>query len=389
MLDFEFFNPTRIVFGKDRLPELHRLVPEKIKILILYGGGSAKKYGTLDKVTRALPGREIFEFGGIEPNPKYTTLVSALEIIRREKIGFLLAVGGGSVIDGTKFVSLASHYEGNPEDLLTHGFDPVPVRQALPIGTVVTLSGTGSEMNSTCVISRSDSKYVLFSHLAFPRFSILDPTLTFTLPANQVANGVIDAFVHALEQYMTCPAEARLQDRMAEGILRTLVEVGKKTIDHPTDYDARANLVWCAANALNGLIGAGVPHDWTSHMIGQELTTLFGIDHAKTLAVLLPSVWTLLKEQKKDKLLQYASRVWDITRGDDARRVELAIEKTRLFFEELGVPTRLGAYGVRREQIDDIVKVLALRGLTALSETGAVTLDVSRKILEDAFGDGP
>jgi len=385
MLNFDFYNPTHIVFGKDRLAELDNLVPKKAKVLILYGGGSVKKYGTLEKVIKALPGRELKEFGGIEPNPKFTTLMKAVEVVNEENIDFLLAVGGGSVMDGTKFIALAAHADGNAEDLLSHGFQPVPVTTALPLGTVVTLPATGSEMNNGGVISHNGGKFPVFSPLAFPKFSILDPTLTYSLPATQVANGIIDTFIHTVEQYVTLPAEGRFQDRTAEGILRTLIEIGKKTIDEPTDYDARANLVWCATNALNGLIGAGVPQDWTTHMIGHELTALFGIDHGKTLAILQPSIWTIRKDQKREKLLQYAARVWHITEGDEESRITLAIDKTRAFFEELGVSTRLSSYGVTEDRIEDIINALEAHGLTALSETGEVTLDVSRQILKDAM----
>jgi len=388
MLNFNYYNPTHIVFGKNRLRELNKFVPENVKVLILYGGGSVKRFGTLEKVMKVLARREVVEFGGIEPNPKYSTLMKAVEVVKKEKVEFLLAVGGGSVMDGTKFVALAAGYEGNPEKLLSYGFRPVPVKSALPIGTVVTLPATGSEMNSGGVISHNGGKFPVFSPLSFPKFSILDPTLTFTLPAIQVANGIIDTFIHTVEQYVTYPAEGRFQDRTAEGILRTLIEVGKKTIDDPMDYDARANLVWCATNALNGLIGAGVPQDWTTHMIGHELTAMFGIDHGQTLAILQPSIWKVRKEQKRDKLLQYAERVWDITEGDEDSRIHLAIEKTRAFFEDLGVSTRLSSYGVTKEKIDDILKALETHKLTKLSESGDVTLDVSRKILEDALGVG-
>jgi NADP-dependent alcohol dehydrogenase len=385
MLTFDFYNPTRIVFGKDRLKELNKLIPAEAKVLVLYGGGSVKKFGTLDKVRQALGERKVIEFGGIEPNPRFSTLMQAVEVVKREAIDFLLAVGGGSVMDGTKFITLASAYDGNAEDLLRCGFKPVPLTSALPIGTVVTLPATGSEMNSGGVISHQGGKYPVFSPLAFPQFSLLDPTLTFTLPPTQVANGVIDTFIHTVEQYVTIPAEGRFQDRTAEGILRTLIEIGKKTIDQPTDFDARANLMWCATNALNGLIGAGVPQDWSTHMIGHELTAMFGIDHAKTLAIVQPAVWTVRKEQKRAKLLQYAERVWDITEGEETTRIDQAIEKTRGFFEGLGVPTRLGAYGVTAEKIDDLVAALEKHGMTRLGETGEVTLEVSRRILEAAL----
>ena len=385
MLNFNYYNPTHIVFGKDRLAELDKLVPKDKKILILYGGGSVKKFGTLEKVITALPGREISEFGGIEPNPKFETLMKAVDVVKKENIEFLLAVGGGSVMDGTKFVALASNYDGKAEELLTHGFLPVPVKTAIPLGTVVTLPATGSEMNSGGVISYNGGKFPVFSPLVFPVFSFLDPTLTYTLPSIQVANGVVDTFIHTVEQYVTYPAEAGFQDRTAEGILKTLIEVGKKTIDNPTDYDARANLVWCATNALNGLIGSGVPQDWTTHMIGHELTALFGIDHGQTLAILQPSIWKIRKEQKRAKLLQYAARVWHLTSGDEDDRIDKAIEKTRAFFEELGISTRLSSYGVTPDRVDDVVNALEKHGMTALSETGDVTPDVCRLILEEAM----
>ncbi|MEF9959542.1 MAG: iron-containing alcohol dehydrogenase [Niameybacter sp.] len=386
MLNFNFYNPTHIVFGKDTLQQLNELVPQDARVLVLYGGGSVQRFGTLDKVKGFLEGRAVFEFGGIEPNPKYDTLMKAVEIVKAEKINFLLAVGGGSVMDGTKFVSIASTYEGeNAEALFSYGTVPESVAKCLPIGTVVTLPATGSEMNNGGVITSRLGKLAIFSPKAFPVFSILDPELTYTLPATQVANGVVDTFIHTVEQYVTLPTEARFQDRTAEGILQTLIEIGRKTIDEPTDYDARANLVWCATMGLNGLIGAGVPQDWTTHMIGHEITALYGIDHGKTLAVLQPSIWNVRRTQKQAKLLQYAERVWGITEGDADTRINQAIDKTRAFFESLGIGTHLSDYGVKPEGINDIVVALEKHGMTGLSETGDVTLEVSRQILEGAM----
>ena len=385
MYNFEFHNPTRIVFGKDRLKELNRLVPDKAKVLICFGGGSVKQFGTLDKVREALGNRRLVEFGGIEPNPRYSTLMRAVETVRAEQIDFLLAVGGGSVMDGTKFIALAAHYAGNGEDILSGKAKPAQLSSAVALGTVVTLPATGSEMNSGGVISHQGGKFVFFSPHVFPQFSILDPILTFTLPPTQVANGVIDTFIHTVEQYVTLPAEGRFQDRTAEGILRTLIEIGPATVANPTEYDSRANLMWCATNALNGLIGAGVPQDWTTHMIGHELTALFGIDHAKTLAILQPAVWTVRKEQKRAKLLQYAERVWDLRQGSEDSRIDEAIARTRSFFEELGVSTRLGTYGVTADRVDDVVRALEAHGMTALGEKREVTPEVSRRILQEAL----
>jgi len=344
MLNFSFHNPTRIVFGKGQLQELDTLVPSDARVLVTYGGGSAKRTGVLDRVKRELAksGRVVFEFGGVEPNPQFATLMKAVEIVRKENVDFLLAVGGGSVMDGVKFIALAARpgeFMGRELELLKPGRPQVPVDTALPLGTVVTLPATGSEMNCGAVISNGEDKVVIKSPLVFPRFSILDPELTFTLPEKQVANGVVDTFVHVVEQYMTYPVEGRLQDRFAEGILHTLIEVGGKTINEPADYDARANLVWCATMGLNGLIGAGAPQDWATHMISHELTALHGVPHGRGLAAILPGVWRVRKEQKGAKLLQYAERIWNIVDGSDDERIEQAILKTEEFFHGLGVKT--------------------------------------------------
>jgi NADP-dependent alcohol dehydrogenase len=387
MLDFDYYNPTRIVFGKDRLESIDKYVPANANVLITYGGGSAKKSGLIDKVKTVLGNRKVYEFGGIEPNPRYETLVKAVEIVRNKNIDFLLAIGGGSVIDGTKFITLASSYDGDSHDLLKYGFVPIPldvVGKTIAFGTVLTLPATGSEMNNGAVISYEHGKYPVLSELAFPKFSILDPTLTFTLPKIQVANGVIDAFVHVTEQYLTYPVDARVQDRIAEGILQTLIEIGQTTVAEPENYDARANHVWSATVALNGIVGAGVPVDWATHMIGHELTALFGIDHGQTLAIVLPSLLEVRREQKRAKLLQYAESVWHIESGSEEEKVDLAIQKTREFFESLGVKTRLSQYGVGVDQIPVIVEQLKAHGLTALSETQDLTLDISQKILEGA-----
>ncbi|MDX1281401.1 iron-containing alcohol dehydrogenase [Shewanella colwelliana] len=387
MLNFDYRNPTHIVFGKERLAELDQLIPADARVLVTYGGGSVKRFGTLDKVLSALGGRTVFEFGGIEANPKYETLMQATELARKESIDFLLAVGGGSVMDGTKFIALATKFEGDTSSLLFHGFAPVPVdaKDVLPLGTVATLPATGSEMNAFGVVSYQGGKFPVNHPSIYPTFSMLDPTLTFSLPKIQVANGVVDAFVHVLEQYATYPVDGRVQDRTAEGIMRTLIEIGPITVAEPENYQARANLMWSATSALNGMIGAGVPFDWTTHMIGHELTALFHIDHAQTLAALLPSVWRVRKTQKHAKLLQYAERVWDITDGDEESRVEQAIAKTEAFFQQVGLKTRLRDYDIAKEQIDDILNALEAHGMTALSESGDLGLDVSREILEKAW----
>lgn len=385
MNQFNFYNPTKIIFGRDRFNELNHLVPKDAKVLVLYGGGSVKKFGTLDRVLAALPNREILEFGGIEANPRYETLMKAVDVVRAEKIDFLLAVGGGSVIDGTKFIALASYYEGDGLDLLRDRSITANLKQALPLAAVLTLAATGSEMNRGGVVSSPIGKLGFGNDLVFPKFSLVDPSLTFTLPETQVANGVVDTFVHVMEQYMTYPAEGRFQDRTSEGILKTLIEIGRATIDNPTDYDLRANLVWCATMGLNGLIGAGVPQDWATHRIGHELTALFGIDHAKTLAIIMPSLWNIMRDTKREKLLQYGERVLNITTGSEEDRIDQIIETTRQFFESLGIKTRLSDYGIGADQIDSILAALELHHMTSLGERGEITLEISRKILEGAL----
>jgi len=388
MYNFDFYNPTRIFFGKDRLNALNSQIPADARVLITYGGGSAKKSGLMDQVKAELGTRYVTEFGGIEPNPRYTTLMKAAGVVRTENIDFILAVGGGSVIDGTKFICLATHYPGDATNLLRFGFRRITLNEVpkvVPFGTVLTLPATGSEMNNGAVVSHENGKFPVMSELTFPQFSILDPTYTYTLPRIQVANGVIDAFVHTTEQYLTFPVDARIQDRMAEGILQTLIEIGQAAIDEPNNYEVRANLVWSATMALNGLIGTGVPQDWATHMIGHELTALFGIDHAQTLAIVCPSLLEVRKEKKRAKLKQYAERVWHLTTGTEDEKISLAIQKTREFFESLGVKTQLSAHGVTADQIPVIVQQLKDHGLVALSETGDLTPDISRVILEKAF----
>jgi NADP-dependent alcohol dehydrogenase len=388
MLNFDYHNPTRILFGKDRLQDLDKCVPANATVLITYGGGSAKKSGLIDRVKTALGNRAVYEFGGIEPNPRYETLVKAAEVVRSKDIDFILAVGGGSVIDGTKFISLASYCKGDSRNLLKYGFTPVPfdvVGKVVPFGTVLTLPATGSEMNCGAVISYEHGKFPVMCELAFPQFSLLDPTLTFTLPKIQIANGIVDTFVHTAEQYITFPVDARVQDRVAEGLLQTLIEIGQRTVSEPENYDARANLMWCATMALNGIIGIGVPQDWATHMIGHEFTALFGIDHGQTLAIVYPSLLEVRRTQKHAKLLQYAERVWRIESGSEEEKINEAIRKTRDFFESLGVKTHLSQYGVTADKIPVIVEQLKAHGWTVLSETQDLTLDISREILERAL----
>jgi len=386
MFDFEFYNPTRIVFGRDRLDRLDRLVPGEARVLVTYGGGSAVRSGLVARVRNALGNRFVREFGGIEPNPQFDTLMRAVQVVREEAIDFLLAVGGGSVIDGTKFVALAAHFEEDPATLLGHrNVTAALVPRPLPLGTVLTLPAAGSEMNGGAVISRGRDKLPVLSPLTFPRFSILDPSLTFTLPPRQVANGIVDAFVHTTEQYLTFPVGALLQDRMAEAILSTLIEIGRPSIDRPEDYDIRAQHVWTATMALNGIIGVGVPQDWATHMIGHELTALFGIDHGQSLAIVHPALLTVRRQQKQAKLVQYAERVFGLRKGTDVEKAEAAIAATRDFFESLGVPTSLSAYGIGPDRIPEVLDQLRAHGMVALGEHRDVTPEVAAEVLRLAL----
>lgn len=383
MLNFEFYNPTKIIFGQDTVKKLPTLLPKGARVLILYGGSSAVKNGTIAEVKAALGAQfESLEFGGIEPNPHYETLLKAVDVVKKNKIDFLLAVGGGSVLDGSKFVAMASLYMDDPWNILTH--NGAPVVDALPVGTVLTIPATGSEMNNRGVITRAETKEKLSfrTNLVFPKFSILDPTKTYTLPERQLANGLVDSFVHTLEQYLTYPVDAKIPDYFAEGVLKTIIEVTPDVLNKKEDYTARANFMWAATIALNGILATGVPEDWATHRIGHELTALYGIDHARTLAIVLPALWTYKKAAKKAKLLQYGKNVWNITEGGEDERVDLAIEKTRSFFESVGIKTHLADYGIDKKEIDLIISRLELHQQTNLGEHADITYAESRKIFE-------
>lgn len=382
MLNFEFFNPTRIVFGQGTIARLDTLVASDARVLILLGGESARKNGTLAEVRAALGTREVYQFDGIEPNPSYETLMKAVSLVREKKLDFLLAVGGGSVIDGTKFVAAAIDYDGEPWDILETRGDTVT--SALPFGSVLTLPATGSEMNDGSVVTRraTQAKLAFTSPHVFPRFSILDPTKTYTLPIRQIANGVVDSFTHVMEQYLTYPADGLVQDRFAESLLQTLIEIGPKLLEKADDYELRANFMWVATLALNGLIGAGVPQDWSTHIIGHELTARYNIDHARTLAVVLPANLQVRRTAKHGKLLQYAQRVWGITQGSEDERIDAAIDRTRVFFESMGIQTRLPDYGIDASEIGILVGQLRAHGMVELGERKDVTPEVGQRILE-------
>ena len=384
MNNFTLFTPTKIRFGKGQIAKLSSEIPKDAKVLMLYGGGSIKRNGVYEQVLADLDGYDVHEFSGIEPNPAYETLVKAIAYIREHDISYLLAVGGGSVIDGTKFIAAAVDYPGDPWDIITTGGRNI--RSALPIACVLTLPATGSETNCFSVVSRRETgDKQSFGHpLVHPKCAILDPQTTYTLPPRQTANGVVDAFIHTLEQYLTYPVNAKIQDRFAEGILLTLIEEGPKVLANPEDYDSRANVMWAATQALSGLIGAGVPQDWATHALGHEITALYGLDHAQTLAIVLPALLREKRKTKREKLLQYAERVWHLTDGSEESRIECAIEATRVFFEELGIKTRFSDYQIDDSGIPKLVAKLTEHGQTALGEHQDITPEVSERIYRAA-----
>jgi NADP-dependent alcohol dehydrogenase len=386
MNNFEFKNPTKIIFGKGTIEKLESEIPKGAKVLLVYGGGSIKRNGIYNQVIKALATFDIVEFGGIPANPEYGILMDALKVIKEEKVTYLLAVGGGSVIDGTKFLSSAAVYEGEtPWDILSEN---IRTEKGMPFGTVLTLPATGSEMNSGAVITRTATKEkrTMGGPGLFPEFSILDPQVIASIPERQLANGLTDAFTHVLEQYMTYPNGAILQDRFAESILQTIIEVAPKILIDPTDYKTASNFMWSCTMALNGLIQKGVPTDWAIHAMGHELTALFGIDHARTLAIVAPSHYKYNFETKKEKLAQYGERVWNITAGNTEDKAHGAIEKTVAFFHALGIDTKLSDYTKDYEgTAEEIAQRFTDRGWLGLGEHQALSPDKVEEILKMSY----
>jgi NADP-dependent alcohol dehydrogenase len=388
MLNFELYNPVNYVFGKGQIEKLSSLVPKNTKVLLAYGGGSIFKNGVYDQVKQALAGFELVEFGGIEPNPRFETLMKAVHLIREQNIEFIVAIGGGSVIDGVKFISGAVRYQGDEIEILKKKVLFTDLTQVIPFGTVLTLPATGSEMNSGAVVTigATQEKLVLGGSALFPKFSIVDPTVITSLPKRQLQNGVVDAFTHVLEQYLTYTHDALLQDRFSESILQTLIEIGPRVVDQPTDYKLASNFVWCATMALNGLIQKGVPSDWATHMIGHELTALYEIDHARTLAIIGPNVYRVMFETKKDKLAQYGERVWNVTGNSIEEKAHKAIEKTVDFYHTMGMKTKLSDNAKDyKNTADFIVKRFEERGWKALGERQNITPDKVREIVEMSY----
>lgn len=381
MNNFIFQNPTKLVFGKGEIARLPKLIEKGRKILMTYGGGSIKKNGVYNQVMTALEGYDIIEFGGIEANPDYSTLMKAVEICKTQNIDFILAVGGGSIIDGTKFIATAAKFEGEDAwDILSKkGRLPKPVDFA----SVLTLPATASEMNNGAVISRRDRQEKLAFHNpeGYPKFSILDPDVVLTLPAKQISNGIVDIYAHTLEQYLTTCLDTKVMDRWAESLLLTLIDEASELLSGNPSYDSRANFMLTATMGLNGFISMGVDEDWATHMIGHELTALCGLDHGETLAIVHPGVMDIMRKEKHGKLLQYARRVWNITTENEEQAIDMAIEKTENFFRSIGKKTRLSEYGIGDDVIETIVERFKQRGWN-VGEHGIVTPEKARLILE-------
>ncbi|MGO2508830.1 MAG: iron-containing alcohol dehydrogenase [Vibrio hibernica] len=383
MNNFSYENTTRIHFGQGQIAAIANDIPKDKKILVTYGGGSIKGNGVYDQVVTALSEHNWDEFSGIEPNPQYDTLMKAVERIRAEGFDYLLAVGGGSVVDGTKFIAAAVNFEGEEawDILVKHA----PIESALPLGCILTLPATGSETNIGAVVTRGKDKLAFSSSLVRPQFAVLDPQATLSLSERQTSNGVVDAFVHVMEQYLTYPANAKIQDRFAEGILLTLIEEGPKLIDNLQDIEARTNVMWAATQALSGLIGVGVPQDWATHMIGHELTGNFGVDHGRSLTIVLPAIMQVCRVEKKAKLLQYAERIWNITEGSDDARIDAAIERTKQFFSQMKTPVSLSEIDLGQADVDTAMSSLEAHGMTKLGENGSIDLARSRQVYETAL----
>ena len=377
MNNFIYHNPTKLVFGKGQIARLGKLIPADKKIMITFGGGSVRRNGVYDQVLKALEGRDWVEFWGIEPNPSVETVREAVALGRENGSDFLLAVGGGSVIDGTKLIAAGLLYDGDPWDIVLKG----QADKTVPLGTVLTMSATGSEMNSGSVISRQETKEKYAFYGDYPVFSILDPETLYSLPQRQIACGLSDTFVHVLEQYMTTPGQSRLMDRWAEGILHTVIEIAPKIRENQHDYAVMSEYMLGATLALNDMIRMGVTQDWATHMIGHELTALHGLTHGATLAIVINGTLRVLREQKRGKLLQYGERIWGVTEGMEEERIDRTIEATERFFRSLGLSTRLSEEGIGAETIAEIERRFDALG-AKYGEAGNVDGATARRILE-------
>ncbi|GBF23304.1 iron-containing alcohol dehydrogenase [Candidatus Gastranaerophilus sp. (ex Termes propinquus)] len=391
MENFEYCCPTRVVFGKGTIARVSELIDKSKKVLVLYGGGSIKKNGVYEQVMKALSTHTVLEFSGIEPNPTYETCMGAVDIIKKEGADFLLAVGGGSVLDGTKFIAAAAKFDINSEglggsrepwDILSK---ETPLKDALPLGSVITLPATGSEMNANSVISRTSTqeKLAFADPHVYPQFSIIDPETTYSLPTSQTINGIVDTFVHVAEQYATYDVNTPLQDSWALGLLRTLISEAPKILENPNDYDARANIFWCATCGLNYWMSLGCVQDWSTHMIGHELTAFYGLDHGQTLAIVLPRLWESQRADKCAKLAKMAREVYGFEGGDDSKACDWAILKTEEFFNSIGQKTKLKDYDIESQSAAELVSERIKARGAAFGERETITSEVIAEIIKN------
>lgn len=372
-MNYTYFNPTSIEFGTDKIKSIVNYIDKNLKVLVVYGGGSIKKNGVYEQVKTALDGYTWFEFAGVEPNPSIETLNKAVKIIKDEKIDFVLAVGGGSVIDGSKYLVAAALYDGDGWDFL----EGKTVEKALPLGAILTLPATGSESNTTAVISKNSTneKRYFGSALLYPKFAVLDPSVMSTLDDRQLANGLVDAFVHTCEQYLTYPNSSLLHDGYSETILRGLHKLAQDWKNRH-EIQWQENLMLLANQALNGFIGSGVPQDWATHMIGHELTAFYGLDHARSLAVVQPQLLRVMIEDKQEKLTQMGKEVFGMPHN-----YEMVIEAIEFMYHSIGVSTNLNDYNIDDKVVENITSALKKHGMTNIGENANVTLEKVEKIL--------
>ncbi|MDQ2192235.1 iron-containing alcohol dehydrogenase [Vibrio anguillarum] len=381
-MKFTYVNPTLIHFGQGQISAISQVIPTDQKVLVIYGGGSIKKNGVYDQVVSALTDHQWVEFSGVEANPTKETLDKAVAIVKEQDIDFILAVGGGSVIDGSKYVAATAKYDGDGWDIMVGKHQ---VTEATPIGAILTLPATGSESNMGAVITKAQTqdKLAFMAPAVQPKFAVLDPDVMKSLPERQLINGIVDAWVHVCEQYLTLPTNAMVQDGYAETLLKNLLVLGQQ-YDQRDNDGWRANLMWTANQALNGLIGTGVPQDWATHMIGHEFTALWHVDHARSLAIVQPSLLRNQLENKRAKLEQMGKNVFGLNQTSDlALRTIDAIEA---FYHSLNVPTQFADHNSSKQAaIDAVIAQLNAHGMLVLGEQQAITLEKSREILEQAI----
>ncbi|MFT3951655.1 MAG: iron-containing alcohol dehydrogenase [Oscillospiraceae bacterium] len=365
MFNFSFSLPTRIYFGKGAEQQVGALCAEYgKKVLVHYGTGSIKKNGVYDKVIASLKeaGLTVFELGGVKPNPRLSLVQEGIALVREHGIGFLLAVGGGSAIDSAKAIAVGASYDGDVWDFYCGKAQP---KTALPVATVLTIPAAGSESSNSSVITNEDGllKYGLTNDLLTPKFSIMNPEFTYTLPAYQIACGAADILAHMMERYFVNTPHVDLTDRLIEGSIKTLLEFAPRSIESPTDYDTRAELMWVGTIAHNGLLDTGRGGDWASHGIEHELSALYDIAHGAGLAIIFPAWFEYVSKTNPAKIVQFGRRVFGIDATEEAFVIGETIRRLRAFFRQIGLPVYLHEAGITQEHFDEMAKkAVARRG---------------------------